>query len=450
LSPLWRSARAGAVAVALGAALWPAVAAAGGMFLPGRGVRPLGRGGAFTAGADDPGAIAYNPAGLAEVRSTTALLDVGFVTQGIGYARVDSAGVRQPEVQNQGSPTPIPTIVLAVPVGDKLTLGAGLVAPSTSLPKYPTDGAQRYSLVDLDGTIIFALEGAAALKLGDHVRIGAGLQLVVLNFSSQVMMSACPGTTICAPEDKDFDSLSQVVVSSVMPSGNVGAQVVYDKIRAGVAAQLPVSVDSTGKVRARLPRAAFFDGSRVVGDEGRVAFTLPAGLRFGLEGRPKPNVRLEAEIDVELWSMHDKITIDTSKLAIENVKGVGTYQLAPIAIERRFEDVVALHLGAEVTVHPKATVRAGYAYEPSAVPSKYLQILSPDGDKHMIALGGSVNLGKLRLDAVFAHVIQADREVTDSAALQINPIRPSSPVVVGNGTYKVSANVFGLGAAYTF
>ncbi len=40
-------------------------AQAAGLYFGDRGVRSLGRAGAFVAGADDGGAIAYNPAGLA-------------------------------------------------------------------------------------------------------------------------------------------------------------------------------------------------------------------------------------------------------------------------------------------------------------------------------------------------------------------------------------------------
>ena len=41
---------------------------AAGLYYSERGVSPLGRGGAFVAGADDLGAIAYNPAGLADAK----------------------------------------------------------------------------------------------------------------------------------------------------------------------------------------------------------------------------------------------------------------------------------------------------------------------------------------------------------------------------------------------
>ncbi len=42
----------------------PRAAHAGGFYMTDRGVRPVGRGGAFIAGADDQHAVWYNPAGL--------------------------------------------------------------------------------------------------------------------------------------------------------------------------------------------------------------------------------------------------------------------------------------------------------------------------------------------------------------------------------------------------
>ena len=49
-------------------------ARAAGLYFTDRGVRPLGRGGAFVAGADDFNATWYNPAGLADA-GTSFLLD---------------------------------------------------------------------------------------------------------------------------------------------------------------------------------------------------------------------------------------------------------------------------------------------------------------------------------------------------------------------------------------
>ena len=59
---------AAAVAVLAGTLATAGDAGAAGLYFSDRGVRPLGRGGAFVAGADDLGAIWYNPAGIADAR----------------------------------------------------------------------------------------------------------------------------------------------------------------------------------------------------------------------------------------------------------------------------------------------------------------------------------------------------------------------------------------------
>src|SRR5580692_13216211 len=59
---------------------------ASGLYVSDRGVRPLGRGGAFVAGADDLGAIWYNPAGLVDAPSSI-LLDGSYLHYTDSYAR---------------------------------------------------------------------------------------------------------------------------------------------------------------------------------------------------------------------------------------------------------------------------------------------------------------------------------------------------------------------------
>src|SRR5580692_10031200 len=54
---------------------WPSRALASGFEIPDNGTQAIGRGGAFTARADDGTALEYNVAGLAQQRGTRLLLD---------------------------------------------------------------------------------------------------------------------------------------------------------------------------------------------------------------------------------------------------------------------------------------------------------------------------------------------------------------------------------------
>src|SRR5437660_6422644 len=124
------------------------------MFLPGRGARALGRAGSFVAGADDLGAIYYNPAGLAGTGHASVLLDLGLVLQRVDYTRTDSGGNVLPTVSDDNGLLPIPTLGISwrpEALKRRVTFAFGVFVPYTGIPRYPENGPQRYSLVSFGG-----------------------------------------------------------------------------------------------------------------------------------------------------------------------------------------------------------------------------------------------------------------------------------------------------------
>src|SRR5581483_8675632 len=234
-------------------ALLPSIAFAGGMTLEGRGARPLGRAGSFVAGADDASAFVYNPAGLADIDGISFLLDAGMVFQRTHYDRVDSGGKPQPVVDGNLNFLPFPTLALTwkprkVPW---FTLAGGVWVPYLGLNSYPDTGPQRYSSISLDGSLVTVFELAAGFRLHEHVWLGAGLQVMYLHFVSKVALSGCTQLN-CAPEDPGFDAPTQIDVTGVTPSGNVGATFAWPKIRAGISLQLPFWIHANGDVHSKL------------------------------------------------------------------------------------------------------------------------------------------------------------------------------------------------------
>ncbi|HEX6838094.1 MAG TPA: outer membrane protein transport protein, partial [Polyangia bacterium] len=272
---------------------------------------------------------------------------------------------------------------------------------------------------------------------------------MILHFHSRVMLSACSELN-CAPEDPGFDSLTQVDTDSAFtPSGVIGAIFAFDKIRAGINLQLPFFVRSSGTVATRLPTDPFFANSAVNGNAISVDFNLPLTLRGGLEYRPWRRVRLELDMDYEAWSMQKELKITPHNVYISGVPGVGNYYLAPLSLVRGMNDTFGLNLGAEIVTLDRTmggmVLRAGYALETSATPDETASVLTPDALRNVISIGGGLILGPVRLDLGYSHVFFADRNVTNSRSLQLNPIQPSLAVPVGNGRYTVSADVLTAG-----
>src|SRR5580693_4910340 len=134
-----------ATTVAL-SALTAADARAAGLYFSDRGVRPIARGGAFVAGADDLGAIWYNPAGIVDAPSSI-LFDgawlhytAGFTRQTLTTSANGTTFVEQfPQVNGSTPILPIPTIAGSIRFGseDQFAVAAGIFAPMTPVTTFP-------------------------------------------------------------------------------------------------------------------------------------------------------------------------------------------------------------------------------------------------------------------------------------------------------------------------
>lgn len=456
-------------------------ASAGGLYATDRGVRPLGRGGAFVAGADDLGALWYNPAGLADAGSSL-LIDFSWVNYSAEHTRraqtVDAGGtVRQtdfPQVKGTAPFLPIPTIAGSYNFGKKkeFTAGFGIYAPYTAVMKWPeTLGGQpaptRYSLVSMEGSALAIIGGSFAYKPVEWFRVGGGLQLLAGNFTSTKTFSASPpDRLIGAPEDPAYDSFSKLAVGPIFaPSGNFGMIFAPgNHLRVGLSAQLPFWVNSPATVNVRLPTAAPFDRARQEGDEASVRFRLPPILRAGVEGRGdlSNSVKLRGELAYvrEFWSLHDTIDIRAENIQLYDITGFPSpFGVAPISIPRNFQDSNSFRLGGELSIKAGAEtwidLRAGGSFETSAIPNEYVSTLTYDANKMIFSLGGGVHVTKeLRLDVVGAlAAIQSTIVDPGNAAIPpTNPVsgNPTETTAINGGDYAARALVLGLGMNYKF
>lgn len=424
---------------------------AGGMFLSWRTVRDTQRGGATVAGAEDADGIWLNPAGIAHVEDKTLAITAMYVNQQIDYARIDSGDNELDTISNEHPGQPIPAIAFVAPIkstGGKLVLGGGTWTPYAGLHKYNIEGAQRYGSISIAETKILYLTFAAAYQVSDKLRVGATLQNMVTLLDSRVILSGCPGQTVCAPEDPEFDSDVRVKQTDLLsPSGSLGIQ--YDAhpmVTIGAMAQAPAKISSTGKLSAKLPSSGFYEGATLVGDEASVEMTMPGSLHAGVEVRPRPDLRIEAALHVELWSIHDNITFTPKNMRIDNVAGVGAYTLGASVIPRNYNNSYAPSVGGEYTTGP-VTVGAGYSYETAAAPKGYVSPLTVDAAKHLVGMGGSFRHNKWNVGASLGIAKLADTTVTlaEAKVPQLTPVRGQpDEVMINAGRYQSTYYLAGL------
>jgi long-chain fatty acid transport protein len=428
-------------------------ALAGGMVLPFRGVRDAARGGAFVAGAEDADAIWLDPAGIAKIDHMTLTIATMYVDQQVDYTRIDSGGNTMSSVANDHPGQPIPTIAFVAPIGDgRLVVGGGTWTPYAGLHRYAIDGAQRYGSISIAETKILYLTAAAGYRVTDKLRVGATIQNMVTMLDSRLVLSGCPGQTVCAPEDPEFDSDVRVRQTDMFsPSGSVGVQFdAHPQITVGAMFQLPAKISGAeGELQAKLPSSGFYEGAMLVGDTASVEMTLPASVHVGVEYH-RQALRLEAALHVELWSMHDAITFTPKDMRIENVAGVGTYELGPSVIPRNYKNSYAPAIGGEYAIRPDIVVGAGYSYETSAAPKGYVSPLTVDAGKHLFGLGGSFHAKTWSAGATVAFAKLADTDVAlaDAKVPQLTPVRGQPTETMINAGHYESAYVL-AGVTFT-
>jgi long-chain fatty acid transport protein len=462
-----------------------APASAAGLYYADRGVRPLGRAGAFVAGADDLGALVYNPAGLWDAGGQF-LIDASYVHFTSDYTRV--ANVQQidpntgavvgtypqtfPTVHGSTPFLPIPTVAVSFKVHRDVVLALGVWAPYAALTTYPstvatagggtTPAPQRYSLITLDGSLLAFAGAGVGWRPIKQLRLGATVGVLTGVFNTQATFAGCvPERFLCAPEEPSWDVNSKLSVGPIVsPTGQIGVTFLpHEKWRIGASFQLPVWVRSKATLQTQLPSTPVFEQAAQVGTSGNVAFDLPWILRAGVEMRAVDHLRLELSMAYEAWHMHDNITLTPDQIALTNVAGFPqTYYIPPVTLPRHFQDAGSLHLGGEYHLLGGGLewdVRGGVSFETSAVPTNYLSVLTIDQNKVTAALGGSLYWRKFRFDLTYAHVFGFDVNVNPNTAqlslispVQANP--PKTPDIINGGSYSARADVIGLGLAYTF
>ncbi|MBA2662047.1 MAG: outer membrane protein transport protein [Bradymonadaceae bacterium] len=438
--------------------LWAQSAWAAGFYLPGRGVRPMGRAGSFVAsGAGNLNSLWYNPANLAGFDGLTLTIDAALLDLSFEHQRaprtMDNGEVRTyAGVAHDGGPQAIPQILVGGPTGfEGISWSVGGYTPYMSPARFPEDGAQRYVLIDNQGSFMGLLHAALSWQINDRARVGAGIQNFMANYRVVSLASGYVGM-FGDPEDEDLDLLVEVTVQDLFsPTANMGAWFsILPGLEAAFALQLPVTIDDNeARARVRMPSHPAYDNATLTNDTLSIVMKMPLIARFGL--------RLVSErFDVELaamyegWSTLDEIVATPNDTYIEGVPGIGAIRLEPLVVPQQMRDTFTLSIGGDFQAGEQLKLRAGYAFDMGAVPDHRISVFIVDADKHMFALGASYAFESFELDFGAAYFLMADRTITNSEVRQINQSDEGGDLalVVGNGTYVSRYLVFGLGVNF--
>jgi long-subunit fatty acid transport protein len=312
----------------------------------------------------------------------------------------------------------------------------------------------RYSLINMRGSLLASLTAGLAYHGIKGLSIGADVQVVTGRFKAKTALTGCDAFACAFPEDPDFDSIVTLdLFPAIAVSGAAGITYEIGKLRLGASVTFPYTLKGDAHIDIKLPTSPLFENASVKGDTAAVEIKFPWIYRVGAEIRPVEFFRMEGAFVYEAWSTQQEISVVPKNVSMQNIRGIGNYDVGPTAIPRDMRDAWSVRGGYELFVPPRWMVaglnlvmRGGLAYEHGAFANNALAPLTLDTNKWVISGGLGIELLEgVRIDGVAGWMIMQNVEVRNSEVRQPVAIRPASAdrTVIANGNYRQEAIYIG-------
>jgi len=468
----------------------PAVTFAGGFEFPDNGTTALGRGGAFTAKANDPSAIYYNPAGLVKLRGWKIMLDSNLTFNHLAFTRASDGSTNYPTIKNKLTPFPGPMFVLTTNFGLKdWTFALGLYGPSAvgkkTYPddpnlKYPAVAPQKFELLSMDTMMAFYTL-SAAWKPTDKFSLGISLQWADMwftKFNVWVNTFTSPHTTMAGQwPDPNYDAIAHLNMKDHFAFTMLFGMMFRPDpaLEIGISFRpIPVRFHAKGSFSVSYPTKYLHDmeaGGGLFLSKNNVSMNieLPIYVRMGARYiyRKHKHEVFDIEFDTvyENWATTKAFNLDLdAKMTMNNAE----YKLNSMSIPKNYKDTWSFRLGADYNVVPnKLWLRAGTFFETGATPRNTTYLDFASYNRVGVSAGLTWRIWAFDIKIAYEHIFQPTRNIgvnetkiyenmplspcqspytSSSCASQGQPPGPS----VGGGRYKTSFDIVSAGLTFNF
>jgi long-chain fatty acid transport protein len=435
---------------------------AAGFRLPEAGVKAMGMGFAFTAQADDPSAIYFNPAGLTQLKGQNVMLGVTYVrengadftgttplTLNTGTGSFDSKSETQKSLNFY-----IPNMYYTKTTADGyVAYGVGIFSPFGLGQEYNDRNTSifRDQVTKVD-IMTIVVNPTIAFKINEFLSVGAGIDFMYgkakLNQTGVVRVGATPplDQLNIFLLDLDGDGMAWGYNFGLLlkPTENLRIGANYRspfalKIKNGdvninnINSTVPF-VPNPAPPPAALTAAQVFGGTSFA-TRASTTLNMPATFALGV-AYTVGKLTVEADADWTFWSSFHSLDID-----FEKNNGL----LPDVSRPERWKDVVAIRVGGEYRVTDPLALRLGFVYDPSPVPADTLSPLLPDSNRMNYMVGAGYKIGAWTIDVAGMYIDKKDRTVNN----QVN-LAPPKTGSGFNGTWTGDAWLAGLDVSYKF
>jgi len=426
------------------------------------------RGNAFTATADNPSALYYNPAGITQLDGFN--LEVG------GYGIWIDEQYKPLHGQTDGHDSTahepfqgVPQFFATYhPTNQPYSFGFGVFCPYGLKTEWPDNFNARAG--GLDASLDFvSFQPTMAVQVTRSLSIGLGVSANYENAQLREGLTSSPGDYFQVKGDgfsvggvvgimwkpgprqsigityhspvagnlagHTSGGLSSSEVSAAK-AGNAAIAAGKAQLQAGIAQinalPIPAAIKAsliakaeaqynTELAAAGVPASGSFPTS-IPTEPGSGSLHFPQYLTVGYSFRPTPDWNIEADVD---WTDWDSLNTFSDHQANGGV----------VNVPFNWTNSFLYELGATHTIGAYR-ISAGYIYSSNSVPSASFNPVAPDSARHIVSVGVGRNFGKCSVDLAYELSIGVNRTIVNDTA--------------ADGRYSFLANAVSLSLGYHF
>lgn len=396
------------------------------------GAKALGMGGAFTARADDPSAIFFNPAGICRLDGTQLYFGATGIITATDFTGSDPfPGEGVPEKTKTQFFFPA-TFYVTHKLNENVSAGFGFFNPFGLGREWKNPESYSGRLISYKVDLkTFYFNPTIAWRMNEQLSFGAGAQLVY----STVLLDRYQATTnpLFGPGLVNIAKIELDGNNSIDAGYNAGILYEHEKISVGLSYRSNVTVDYDGDATfTQVPTGnPTIDAqiAQLIPDEQGVATKVefPPLVSLGLAFTQLEKWTFEVDVNWVGWSTFDVLPLDFAKDDSLDTERPQNYK-----------DAMSVRSGAEYRPNDVYALRLGYYYDPSPQPDGSVSPLLPDSDRHGITIGFGYTSGPWTVDLFDLVLIFLER---DTHGKNYDGY---------NGTYSSWANLLGANVGYRF
>jgi long-chain fatty acid transport protein len=386
---------------------------------PVHGAKAAAMGTAFVGVADDPSAIAYNPAGITQLKGTDIY---GGVT-----AVIPSTTYTSPSGQEEKTDFQVfypPNLYATSDFGMRdVTIGLGIFSPfGIGGRKWSKDGLTRYISTESMIATLW-INPTVAYQVAQTLSIGAGVEYMIARNDAKRMVNQ----SALGAADGELD------LNATGDGWGYDFGVLFkpdEKISLGIAyrSRVKVSFSGTAHLSNIAPAAQPLFGGATFDTPIHTDSTFPDILSFGAAYRPSKRMTLSFDLEEVRWSSFKSIDIE-----LQNQVPAAGFTSSSNPLD--WKDILTIKFGAEYLMSERFALRGGYAYVTTPVPDHTLSPSNPDSNQHNICIGFGYKKEKMVVDFFYIAGFYERRTVNNA---------------ILNGTYDNFVQYTGVNLGYRF